>query len=164
MKLNLLSRQGDPLPIPNGITEDLHELIYFLEKHPLYGSCVGVLTPPDAGINDLPRFENGEIKGYAIPKQLRGYELAVYILKAQKPRPQNFNLNNNGRKKAPNWTSETRPTKKRKIDERSLQEAARLRGLGCSWATVGKKLDLNVQSIRSALRTRQPEETTLPHP
>jgi hypothetical protein len=162
MKFTLLSRQGDRLPIPIGITDDLYELTYFLENHPVYRSCVGVLTLPDLSLDDLPRFENGGIKGYAIPKQLRGYELAVYIHKAQQGRPQNSNLNRRGRKKAPNWTRETRPTKQRKIEDDKLREASALRERGCSWSMVGKKLGLKAESIRSALRTRPPEKVTLP--
>jgi hypothetical protein len=162
MNFTLLSRMGDELPIPVAFTNNLDDLDYFIKNHPVYQSCVGVLTRPGLDLNNLPRFaKTGEIKGYAIPKQLRGHQLAVYIYNLQKGRPQNANLKRTGLRKAPNWSAETRPNKPRKISDEVIERSLELRAQGVMWREIARITKTNFEGIRSAIKKRRPKETVL---
>ena len=165
MTFTLLSRMGDELPIPVSVTDNIDELIYYLENHNVYRSCVGIITPQGLDLNNLPRHtKTGEIKDYATPKQLRAHELAVYLYDTRKGRPQNANLNSKGRKKAPNWTSTSRPNKPRRISDESVEIAHKLRAEKVKWKEIARVTKTSLEGIRSAVNTRGLKEMALPHP
>jgi hypothetical protein len=162
MNFTLLSRTGYELPIPVAFATNLDDLDYYLENHAVYQSCVGVLTRPGLDLNNLPRFaKTGEIKAYAIPKQLRGRQLSIYIHNLQKGRPQNANLKRTGLRKAPNWTAQTRPNKPRTIADEVVERALELRAKDVIWREIARITKTNLEGIRSAIRKRRSKETVL---
>lgn len=60
----------------------------------------------------------------------------------------------NNLKKRPNWSSELRPTKPKKISEELIDTAIQLKSQGMSWRKIGDKLQLNFQSVRTAIHRR----------
>jgi hypothetical protein len=60
----------------------------------------------------------------------------------------------NNLKKHPNWSSALKPTKPKKISDELVDEAIQLKSQGMSWRKIGDRLQLNFQSVRTAINRR----------
>lgn len=90
------------------------------------------------------------------PKRLATDELIQFLesiqLRGKDKRKRKMHLNSiKNLKKAPEWSSNNMPRKPCQISDDQILEAIRLKSLGFSWKILSEKLEINVNSLRSAI-------------
>jgi hypothetical protein len=153
MKFKLLSRHGDEIPVPLSICESVEIVRRFLDFHPSYIGCVGVLYPRGENVYQPSRHtSSGRVKANVYCHILRGQRLCEYLFRLANPRKRTRNVS--GLQPAARWTAQTRPTKPRVISDEQITLALSHRKKGQSWKVVSTKLGVKVSSLRSAIRAR----------
>lgn len=109
--------------------------------------------------NSADRLSSGSIKSYDRPIRFSNKELLEFLEprkgRGKDNRPRKIHQNSlNNLKKNPDWTCESRPTKPKKISDELVDEAIQLKSQGMSWRKIGDKLQLNFQSVRTAINRR----------
>ena len=106
------------------------------------------------------RSDTGEIKLYDIPKRIEGEELLTMLEglltrgKDKQPRKMHPNSLANLRP-APRFSRANKPCKKRKLSDKQLDEAMKLRGDGFAWRMLGDCYGVSHDTLRLAVRSHK---------
>ena len=105
------------------------------------------------------KINSGAIKTIDIPIRYSNHDLLEFLRslssRGQDKKKREIHQNSlNNLKKSPNWTSETKPSKSKKISDQLVDKAIQLKSQGMSWRKIGDKLQLNFQSVRTAINRR----------
>lgn len=101
------------------------------------------------------------------PRRLNTDELIAFLEAFQKrgkdANRRRMHINSiNNLKKSLEWTAETRPRKACQISDDQIIEAIRLKSSGFSWKVLSEKLEINLNSLRSAISRFKLRNENLP--
>ena len=105
------------------------------------------------------RADTGEIKLYDIPKRLEGEELLTMLegllTRGKDKQPRKMHPNSLANLcPAPRFSRANRPCKKRKLSDKQLDEAIKLREDGFAWRMLGDRYGVSHDTLRLAVRNR----------
>jgi len=109
--------------------------------------------------NSADKLSSGAIKSHDRPIRYSNKELLEFLGprkgRGKDNRPRKVHQNSlNNLKKHPDWTCESRPSKPKKISDELVDKAIQLKSQGMTWRKIGDKLQLNFQSVRTAISRR----------
>ena len=105
------------------------------------------------------RADTGEIKLYDIPKRIEGEELLTMLegllTRGKDKQPRKMHANSLANLcPAPRFSRANRPCKKRKLTDKQLDEAIKLREAGFPWRMLGDRYGVSHDTLRLAVRNR----------
>ena len=135
----------------------LIDAIYYTDCHGAHAYLSNYKRLRDAKFDR--RADTGEIKLSDIPKRIEGEELLTMLegllTRGNDKQPRKMHSNSLANlRPAPRFSRTNRPCKKRKLSDKQLDEAIKLREAGFPWRMLGDRYGVSHDTLRLALRDR----------